>query len=273
MEIGSRVQRRSAHLGVANLKTTEHCWHSSADDKSVLTQSRYRQIVRLVNSTLRAEPRPEYLLLPELALPRRWVHSVANRLLQSGISLITGVEYHLRPPTAVRNEALLALTDDRLGFNSSVFIWQHKSAPAAEEEETLLRVHGKVWWQSEAAWTPIVYQHRGFEFAVLICSELQDISFRRAFQGQVDGLVIPSSNKDLETFSALVESAALDVHAYVAYVNNRLYGDSRVRCPAKESYRRDVCRIRGGEDDYVVVVQIDIDGLPALPVPGEELAV
>ena len=214
-----------------------------------------------MNSTLRAEPRPEYLLLPELALPRRWVHSVANRLLQSGISLITGVEYHLRPPTAVRNEALLALTDDRLGFNSSVFIWQHKSAPAAEEEETLLRVHGKVWWQSEAAWTPIVYQHRGFEFAVLICSELQDISFRRAFQGQVDGLVIPSWNKDLETFSALVESAALDVHAYVAYVNNRLYGDSRVRCPAKESYRRDVCRIRGGEDDYVVVVQIDIDGL------------
>ncbi|MBK8179266.1 MAG: hypothetical protein IPK67_10345 [Planctomycetes bacterium] len=49
----------------------------------------------------------------------------------------------------------------------------------------------------------------------------------------MDSLMILAWNKDLETFSALIESAALDVHAYVSFVNNRAYGDSRVRCPAK----------------------------------------
>ena len=68
-------------------------------------------------------------------------------------------------------------------------------------------------------------------------------------------------NKDLDTFSALVESAALDVHAYVALVNNRRYGDGRVRVPAKASHERDLCRIRGGLEDYAALVEIDIEKL------------
>lgn len=63
--------------------------------------------------------------------------------------------------------------------------------------------------------------------------------------------------QDLESFSALIDAAALDVHAYMALVNNRRYGDSRLRRPAKKSFHRDVCRIRGGENDQLVVVEIE----------------
>ena len=65
-------------------------------------------------------------------------------------------------------------------------------------------------------------------------------------------------NRDLATFSTLIESAALDVHAYTILVNNRMYGDSRVRSPAKESFRRDLARVKGGENDFFVTVKIDI---------------
>ena len=104
----------------------------------------------------------------------------------------------------------------------------------------------------------VVYRHYGFDFGVLICSELQEIRFREMFQGEVDSLFILAWNRDLETFSPLVESTALDVHAYIALVNNRLFGDSRVRSPAKEPFLRDLCRLRGGENDYAVVVRLDI---------------
>ena len=63
--------------------------------------------------------------------------------------------------------------------------------------------------------------------------------------------MVPAWNQDLDIFSALIEAAAMDVHAYTTPVNNRKYGDSRVRSPAKESFRRDLTRIRGGENDYV----------------------
>ena len=86
---------------------------------------------------------------------------------------------------------------------------------------------------------------------------------RIRFQGDVDCMMVLSWNKDLETFSALVESASLDVHAHIALVNNRSYGDSRVRAPAKENHSRDLCRLRGGKNEHVVVVELDIETLRA----------
>jgi len=102
-----------------------------------------------------------------------------------------------------------------------------------------------------------VYSHNGFTFGVLICSELANLEHRARYQGAVDALMVPSWNQDLNTFSPLVESTAGDVHAYTILVNNRHYGDSRARIPAKKEYQRDLCRLRGGENDYAVVVQLD----------------
>lgn len=83
------------------------------------------------------------------------------------------------------------------------------------------------------------------------------------FQGEIDALMVLSWNQDLETFSSLIESAALDVHAYTILVNNRMYGDSRVRSPAKETFMRDLARVRGGDNDFVVAVTLDVDALRA----------
>lgn len=108
-----------------------------------------------------------------------------------------------------------------------------------------------------------VYNHGGFCFGVLVCSELQNIAHRQQFQGNVDCMMVLSWNQDLETFAALIESASLDVHAHIALVNNRRYGDSRVRSPAKKDYMRDACRLRGGQNEHVVIVELDIANLRA----------
>ena len=51
-------------------------------------------------------------------------------------------------------------------------------------------------------------------------------------------------NSDTETFNALVESAALDIHAYIIQCNNRQYGDSRIRAPYKDRWKRDLLRVK-----------------------------
>lgn len=50
-------------------------------------------------------------------------------------------------------------------------------------------------------------------------------------------------------------------HCFVIQVNNREYGDSRIRVPAKNDWERDVVRLQGGENDYVVVGELDISAL------------
>jgi hypothetical protein len=201
------------------------------------------------------------LLLPELSIPDRWIRTISELLHASGINLIAGLDYQLDGNTSIHSDAILVLLDDRLGFPASVQIRQPKSLPAPKEEEELLLLFGRNWREDTLA-KPI-YSHRGFCFGVLVCSELQNIEYRSYFQGYVDCVVILSWNQDLETFSALVESATLDVHAPIALVNNRSYGDSRVRAPAKRHHRRDVCRLRGGENEHVVVVELDVEALRA----------
>lgn len=97
----------------------------------------------------------------------------------------------------------------------------------------------------------------------MVCSELQNSKARVDFQGNIDALMVLSWNKDLETFSALIESAALDVHAYTILANNRKYGDSRVRAPSKEPYMRELARVRGGDNDFIIAATLDIDALRA----------
>lgn len=106
-------------------------------------------------------------------------------------------------------------------------------------------------------------QQLAFHFGVMICSELQDAKKRIAFQGDVDALMVLAWNRDIETFSSLIESAALDLHAYIIMVNNRQYGDSRVRSPGKQSFKRDLAMLRGGENDYLITVKLEIDELRA----------
>lgn len=57
------------------------------------------------------------------------------------------------------------------------------------------------------------------------------------------------------------QSIALEdlVVAYIILVNNPKYGDSRVRSPVKESFMRDLARVRGGDNDFVIAATLDID--------------
>lgn len=254
---------RSVLVAITNIATSEESWAATAFNKPDLTKARYLRLVEIVNQAIQLVPRPEYLILPELSLPLAWVHSVANRLLNSGISLIAGTEYR-HNNQMIHSEAYLALTDDRLGYSSSVRIWQPKLEPAVGEDEKLTRIFGKAWTEFKGEeFNKPVYNHNGFHFGVMVCSELQNSKARVDFQGEVDALLVLSWNPDLETFSALIEACALDVHAYTILVNNRTYGDSRVRSPAKKNFKRDLARVRGGQNDFCVAVELDLEKLRA----------
>lgn len=261
--VGSNKSTPKVRLGISSLLTTDESFKAAASGRADLSRDRYERIEVLVNQAVNARPRPTHLLLPELSLPERWLDTVSRLLQEAGISLIAGLDYHHSKKTNIHSEAVLVLADDRLGFPSSVQIRQAKSLPAAGEEESLLRMFGLEWPRHFAGTSKPVYNHGGFCFGVLVCSELQNIAHRQRFQGNVDCVMVLSWNQDLETFASLVESASLDVHAHIALVNNRRYGDSRVRTPAKKDFMRDGCRLRGGLNEHVVIVELDIANLRA----------
>jgi len=258
-------RKHTVVVALTNLKTDDDAWRASACNKSNLSKDRYKRISDLVNQALRLKPKPDYVIFPELSLPLQWVDSVAARLSAAGISLIAGTEYRHTGKDEIFSEACLVLADNRLGFPASVRIWQPKLEPAVGEDKELTATFGKRWAVARMKGSRIkpIYIHNGVNFGVMVCSELQNSKSRIGFQGEIDALMVLSWNQDLDTFAALIESAALDIHAYTILVNNRKYGDSRIRSPAKESFMRDLARVRGGDNDFVVAATLDIEGLRA----------
>ncbi|ASV98999.1 RNA-directed DNA polymerase [Paraburkholderia aromaticivorans] len=256
-------RKKDVIVAITNVLTPDSAWSAAACGKPELSLDRYSRIAGLVNQAIELRPKPDYVLFPELSLPLQWVSSVANRLSGSGISLIAGTEYRHKKNDRILSEVCLELSDNRLGFPSSVRIWQPKLQPAVGEDRELTSKFGKRWFYEEKSEKPVkpVYIHDGFHFGLLVCSELQNSKERIKFQGAVDALMVLSWNQDLDTFSALIEATALDVHAFTVLVNNRKYGDSRVRSPAKESFLRDLARLRGGDNDFCVAVKLDIETL------------
>lgn len=221
---------------------------------------RYQRINRLINELISRPDGAGYLILPEVALPPQWFMRIADKLKGRGISLITGVEYLHAPKKHVRHQAWASLTHDGLGFPSLMLYRQDKQRPAFHEEQELFRLAGlQMKPAQEQQWQkPPVIQHGDFRFAIMICSELTNIRYRADLRGQVDALFVPEWNSDTDTFNALVESAALDIHAYIIQCNNRRFGDSRIRAPYKDRWKRDILRVKGGNHDYCITGEIDV---------------
>ena len=265
-EIGRHIWRiptssaTSVKVGIPSFLTSEQQWIGALGGTPDRSLSRYTKIRQLVNRIMEDSSDLTYLAFPESSLPFRWALDIAQKVARSGISLIAGLEnrgfnseYH--------NDVLVSLVTNFFGRRSNICFVQSKIA-LSHDESDYVRHAKKIYAPTKHIndMRP-VYQHGLFSFGVLICSDMTNIKNRSHFQGAVDALFVVEWNRDTDTFSFLTEAAAHDLHAAIIQVNNRLYGDSRVRIPFAEAHRRDVVKIKGGDQDFYVISTIDFDEL------------
>lgn len=243
--------------------TDETSLMASICKKNDPDQSRFHRLSHLLNSILKSRKKIDYVIFPELSIPPRWFLGLANKLRVSGISLIAGVEYLHLEKDAVCNQVWCSLLHDGFGFSQSVVVKHDKNFPAIHEASTLKDVAGIKLVAETTRHSNDIIQHGNFYFGVLICSELTNIDNRAKLRGCVDAIFVPELNPDIEMFGALVEAAAYDIHAYIIQCNDRQFGDTRIRIPAKNHYNRDIVKIKGGEEDFFVVGKLDVDQLRA----------
>jgi hypothetical protein len=253
---------KSVQVAITNFEVPEKYWKQSVIQKPVKDALRYKQLQDIVKEAVKK--RPNYLILPELAIPQEWAWRISKKLLANNISLISGVEYihtNIDGNKIVNNALMLFLIADDIGFKYMKFFRQDKTFPAHDEAKDLKGIANITLKADDSYKKKYVYRHGNFYFSCLICNELTDIENRMKLRGNIDALVIVEWNRDIKSFNALVESASLDIHSYVVQVNNRLYGDSRIRAPHKEDYFRDVVQVKGGNHDYLIVGEIAIEKL------------
>lgn len=247
------------NIGITNFKVSYEYWEKSVIQKPIKSIERYSCLESIIKEAVKKKP--DYLIFPELALPQEWAFLVAKKLLANNISLITGVEYIHNGEGFVNNSLMMFLVSDDIGFNHMKFFRQDKTVGAHGEIKELFDMANIKLKAEKKYENKNIYKHGNFYFSSLICNELTDIKNRYDLRGNIDALFVLEWNKDIKSFNALVESSALDIHSYIIQVNNRIYGDSRIRAPFTNDYERDIVQVRGGNHDYLIVGEIDIKSL------------
>jgi hypothetical protein len=253
--------RPSAALRVAvtSVETTLDQWKKAAKRRPDHSLKRYHLLLNLINRILKDRPRARYVVFPECSVPRRWAFNVAAKLAQNRVSFLAGLEYYFdRKRRKLRNDCFLSLTTTWPGYATNIVRLQPKLVPAHNERREIRKVSKSPLYEPTGVDRVLpVYVHGKLFFGILLCSDLTNITNRRYFQGAVDALFVLEWNPDIGTFSFLIEATAHDIHAFVVQINNRMYGDSRIRGPYREEHKRDLVRVKGGTSDYYVLSAVD----------------
>lgn len=245
----------SCTVGVTSFEVTLPQWENAALGIPDLTLERFNLIADIVVQAQRL--RPQFLVFPELSIPQRWAALLEDTLADSGISLVAGLEYRLQGQSQVVNEASISIATGSHKFPVWRVQHQPKSQPAIGEAQSLRKLN-PAKSHPISSLRGVVHTHRSAKFSVFICSELTDARVRSELRGQIDLLFAVEFNQDIHSFASIIEATCLDVHAFVVQCNNRKFGDSRVRSPASAEYRRDLIRLRGGDNDHLVVVKLPV---------------
>lgn len=181
---------------------------------------------------------PTLLVLPELSVPRRWLRLFSNELLRQDISLVAGLEYDPNGGEVI-NEAIGVFS---LGRSNGIVCNWPKTEPARQEKRDLFEKK-RVGFKSHPNQFPLVVNTDFGAVATLICSELLDVELRASLIGRIDLLLVPCWNPDIATFDHELQTAAYDLHCFVAITNNGNYSDCRIQVPAGKRVLRDLCRL------------------------------
>lgn len=251
--------KSSVYIALTNFETTNTQYQLALSDKPDISLERYEKINTLVNNILKSNRKCDYIVFPECSLPRRWAVNIAGKLAKQKISLIAGVEYYKYKNSTdiVRNDCLLSLSTNWPGYHSNILVLQPKHSPSHGERQLLNESSLKLFESNPDTSVFPIYKHGKFHFGTIICSDLTNPLNRVRFQGKVDCLFVLEWNPDVKTFSFLVEGTSHDTHSFVVQVNNRTYGDSRVRAPYRADYKRDSVRVKGGISDTYVIAKVN----------------
>jgi hypothetical protein len=258
---------------LGNLRISNAAWTAAATrtahapyNEPLLTLGRLRGVANILAKADRVVRRrfSAVLVLPELALPRRWFRTVSNHVVRLGrFGLVAGLEYnHDAKHLHVTNQVFAVLP----GPFSSVATWPWtKRLPAREEGLELAKLKPSVSFpMPPSSHVPrTVVKSAWGAFSVLICSELIETRRVADLLGRVDVVLCPAWNTDTASYDHLVQSVGFQLHSIVAIANNGHYSDCRAWAPRSKRWKRDLCRLIERDVDDIVYVDIPLADLVA----------
>lgn len=260
VDVNHKYSEQEIKVALANMKVEEHSIESACrrDQSPNLSYERQRNLYRILNSA--TEENVHVLLLPELSIPVSWLPFMAAHSRRKQIAFIFGLEHWIINDCA--NNILVEMLPYTTSYKhkSSLLSFRVKNHYAPGEIEMLSSLRLKVGEPKVNKQRYHLVKWKGISFSTYNCFELANIEHRALFRSQLDVLFACVWNKDINYYQHITESAARDLHCYVAQSNTSQYGGSCVLQPTSSTISNKIY-VKGGENHCILTTKLNISAL------------
>lgn len=260
IKVKSPEKSKKIKIALANIKVDRSSIEDACreDRNPNLSYERQKNLYKVLNSA--NEEDADILLLPELSIPVSWLPFMAAHSRRKQIALIFGLEHWVINGIAynIIVECLPYTSENK--FKSSLLVFRIKNHYAPGEIDILNSFRLGIGSPHEENHKYHLIKWKGITFATYNCFELANIKHRALFRSQIDILFACVWNKDTKYYQHITESAARDLHCYVAQANTSHYGGSCVLQPTKSDISNKIY-VKGGENNCILTTTLDITSL------------
>lgn len=242
-------------ISVANTFVNDQNIIDALRNKPNVSKNRYQNLVDFLKSTRKNNS--DIVVFPEFFIPIEILSSLVRYSEKNESLLITGLE-HITVNNIAFNFVVTIMPINIDGYKDATLVFRLKNHYAPVEEDIIIGNHYLIPQPLNTRYH--IFNWKNIYFSVFYCFELANIIHRSLIKNKIDLLVAVEYNKDINYFSNLVESVSRDLHCYVVQVNSSHYGDTRISQPT-ETYRKDIVKLKGGENNVTVMGTIEIDKL------------
>jgi hypothetical protein len=247
--------KNDVKIAVANMKVDKENIKKAFTGKSNTSKERRVEVLNILNDA--EKNKSDFLILPELSIPNRWIPLLVDESRRKDRVIISGLE-HVVIDNICYNFTLTTLPINVGGIKDAIMIMRLKNHYSPHEEKTI-KNSGKIVPKLRRS----VYNKLSWKkihFASYNCYELADITHRTIFRSEVDLLFASEYNRDVNYFSNIVDTVSRDVHCYFIQANSSDFGDSRITSPSRTE-TKDILRLKGGANSVVLAETIDLESL------------
>ncbi|ELY4108683.1 reverse transcriptase [Cronobacter turicensis] len=260
IDVDDTKHNDTVKIALANMKVEYKDIESACrkDQLPNLSYERQKNLYRILNSA--TDEKVQILLLPELSIPVSWLPFMAAHSRRKQIALIFGLEHWVVNDRA--NNILVEMLPYTSHFKhkSSMLTFRVKNhyAPSEVKMLTSLRLGVSSPVPDEQKYHLIKWKN--ISFSTYNCFELANIEHRALFRSKLDILFASVWNKDINYYQHITESAARDLHCYVAQSNTSHYGGSCVLQPTSSTISNKIY-VKGGENHCILTATLNIYAL------------
>lgn len=238
-------------------------WSSTLHMSKMEEERAVAEIQQHLFSLGRETPKPEIIILPELAVPLGFLTRLRKASANLNSIIIAGVDFQKVSPlsTNVMNRAAVIVPDGWARRHRSVrttLRYVGKTYPAGKEVQNL-KGQGYSFHCIPEVW---VFEAGRFgRFAVAVCYDFLDLERVAMYRLNIQHLLVVSYNQDITSFDHAAEALARMIYCNVVICNTGTYGGSLAVSPYMRPERRLIYRHSGSKLSTSQTIALPVQSL------------